>query len=235
MSLAKPGPPIPPTPVIAPSYKPPPPLLAFTYKCPPMRPAPPPLPPVPPKPTPTVKPSPLQPPLLEYLGQRTEPGLSSGSEAGPSTPRTTETLEHRDLGDEMETGTQPWIMINTKNTPGSLEINPDARPIRWDPQYDWVWQNFRTIQYRAEREVWLPERPPEYSEIGSEMLTTYFQYKKNHWLLVWGDSKHDRHPVYKFIERISRLTVSQAEVRHYLSTSRSSGRAPASYNRGSLC
>ena len=52
--------------------------------------------------------------------------MSSGSEAGPSTPRTTETLEHRDLGDEMETGTQPWIMVNAKNTPGSLEINPDA-------------------------------------------------------------------------------------------------------------
>ena len=92
-------------------------------------------------------------------------------------------------------------------------------------------KNFRTQQYRVEREIWLPERPPEYSEIGSEMLTTYFQYKKNHWLLVWDDSKHDRHPVYKFIERISHLTVSQAEVRHYLSTSRSSGHTPASYNQ----
>ena len=191
LAKAKPGPPIPPTPVIAPSYKPPPPLLAFTFKSPPLRQVPPPLPPVPPKPTPAVKPSPPQPSPQENQDQQTEPGLSSGSEEGPSTPRTTETLEHRAFGDEMVTGTQPWTMINARNTPGSIEINPDARPFRCDPQYEWVWQNFRTRQYEAEREYWLPERPPENSEIGSEMLTTYFQYKQNHWLLVWDDSKHD--------------------------------------------
>ena len=180
LNLAKPGPSIPPPPMIAPAYKPPPPLLAITYKYPPLRPVPPPLPPVPPTPTPTVKPSPPQPSPPENQDQQTELGLSSGSEEGPSTPRTTETPEHRAFGDEIVTGTQPWTMINARNTPGSIEMNPDARPFRCDPQYEWVWENFRKRQHEAEREYWLPERPPENSEIGSEMLTTYFQYKPNH-------------------------------------------------------
>ena len=48
LNLAKPGPPIPPPPMLAPTYKPPPPLLATTYKLPPLKPFPPPLPLVPP-------------------------------------------------------------------------------------------------------------------------------------------------------------------------------------------
>ena len=143
-------------------------------------------------------------------------------------------MEHRDPGDEVEMGAQHWTLINAENTPGNIEANPNARPVRLDPRYDWVWQIFRSEQYRAQQEVWFPARPPEYTEIGSEMLTTCFQYKKKHWLLEWDDNKHDRHPVYKSFERISHLKVGQAEIKHYLSTSRSSGHTPASYNQGSL-
>ena len=54
------------------------------------------------------------------------------------------------------------------------------------------------------------------------MLDLCFQYQSNRWLMEWDETVHALHPAHIFLERISHMEVGKKEVRHYLSSSRSS-------------
>ena len=113
-------------------------------------------------------------------------------------------------------------MISRENTPGNYAASPDAPPVQLDPTYSYVWDYFRSEERRRQQESWFPAPPPELSVIKKQMLYECFKYPTMHWLLQWDPWVNPRHPARRFIERISRMRVGVDEVKHYLSTNRSS-------------
>ena len=87
-------------------------------------------------------------------------------------------MEHRNVGDEVGMGAQNWTFIKPEHTPGNFDASPDARPVKLDPKYDWVWENFRSEQHKAQQDAWFPAKPPEYSVILDEMLNNCYRYRK---------------------------------------------------------
>ena len=91
------------------------------------------------------------------------------------------------FGGEVGEGAQHWTLITPENTLGNFAASPDARPVKLGPQYDWVWEYFRSEQRKARQDAWFPAKPPEYSVILDEMLYNCFRYRKT--IGCWNGTK----------------------------------------------